>query len=325
MGVGALQNNTTGSDNTAVGKNALHVNTTGNYSVAIGALALQANTTGQNVAIGQAAMIATTTGKGNVAVGTYDDTGLQPFKANTTGSQCVAIGTGALCASTTASDNSAVGWMALSSVTTGADNVALGMRAGGYGTSVITTGHSNTYLGTYSRASGNNAIGELVVGRYALGNGGSTATLGHGGNGVHIALNNSTTSWSKHSDERLKENIVDSSAGLLFINDLRPVTYTWKAKKDISSEFENHYDADSNEPVQGMEDTTYHGFLAQEVKEVIDTHSEIQNGHAIWRQSPDGIQNIADGALMPMMVKAMQELSTQVDELKSELLALKGE
>ena len=74
-----------------------------------------------------------------------------------------------------------------------------------------------------------------------------------------------------------------------------------------------------------MEDTTYHGFLAQEVKSIIDNHPEIENGHAIWRESPDGIQNLADGAFMPMMVKAMQELSTQVDELKSELIALKGE
>jgi hypothetical protein len=37
------------------------------------------------------------------------------------------------------------------------------------------------------------------------------------------------------------------------------------------------------------------------------------------------IQELAEGALIPMLVKAIQELSSKVDELKSELLALKGE
>jgi hypothetical protein len=91
------------------------------------------------------------------------------------------------------------------------------------------------------------------------------------------------------------------------------------SKKDISPDFTNHYDADSNEPVQGMEDTTYHGFLAQEVKSIIDNHPEIQNGHAIWRESPDGIQKLADGALMPVLVKAIQELSAEVETLKSQI------
>jgi hypothetical protein len=226
---------------------------------------------------------------------------------------------------TSGSYNTAMGHNAGYQVTSGGDNTCIGFYAGGYGTSYVSTGSSNTMIGAYARTSGTSVSNELVVGRYALGQGTNTATLGIDANGVHIALDDSTTSWSKFSDERLKENIVDSTAGLSFINDLRPVTYTWKAKKDISAEFVNHYDADSNEPVQGKEDRTYHGFLAQEVKSIIDNHSEIENGNAIWRESPDGTQSLADGAFMPMMVKAMQELSTQVDELKSELIALKGE
>ena len=136
------------------------------------------------------------------------------------------------------------------------------------------------------------------------------------GDGVHIAIDGSTTSWSAHSDERLKENITDSEAGLSFINDLRPITYNCKFKKDISPDFYNFYKADSEEPVQGDVKQTNHGFVAQEVKAVIDNHPEVKEGNSIWRESPDGVQNIAEGALMPMMVKAVQELSAQVEELK---------
>ena len=50
---GSLSDNTTGSDNTAVGHDALANNTTANENVAVGANALEANTTGtQNVGVG---------------------------------------------------------------------------------------------------------------------------------------------------------------------------------------------------------------------------------------------------------------------------------
>jgi hypothetical protein len=35
-----------------------------------------------------------------------------------------------------------------------------------------------------------------------------------------------------HSDQRLKTNIVEP-IGLAFINDLRPVKFNWKEKKDV--------------------------------------------------------------------------------------------
>ena len=53
---------------------------------------------------------------------------------------------------------------------------------------------------------------------------------------AELDLNGSDTSWAASSDERLKENIQESTAGLSFINDLRPVTFDWKQKKDITPE-----------------------------------------------------------------------------------------
>jgi len=220
--------------------------------------------------------------------------------------------------------NTAMGHNAGYRVTTGTDNTFQGFYAGGYGTSYIDTGSQNTYIGAYSRSSGTSVTGEIAIGRYSLGQGGSTATLGISGTGIHIPLNGSTTSWSAHSDERLKENIVDSTAGLSFINDLRPITYNWKSKKDISDEFVNYYDDESDEPVQGQVKQTNHGFIAQEIKATIDAHPEIKEGHSIWRESPDGVQNVADGALIPMLVKSIQELSAQNAALTARIETLEG-
>ena len=68
-----------------------------------------------------------------------------------------------------------------------------------------------------------------------------------------------------------------------------------------------------------------HGFIAQEVKEVIDNHN-LKEGFEMWQENEtDGRQRVAPAALMSVMVKAVQELSTQVDELKAEIQTLKGE
>ena len=76
------------------------------------------------------------------------------------------------------------------------------------------------------------------------------------------------------SDERLKEDVVTSTAGLSFIKDLRPITYKWKAKDAVASSLPQ-YDADSTDPVYGS-GKTQHGFIAQEVKAAINSHSEIK-------------------------------------------------
>ena len=62
-----------------------------------------------------------------------------------------------------------------------------------------------------------------------------------------------------------------------------------------------------------------HGFIAQEVKAVIDNHSEIKDGFDMWQSDPnDGRQRLAPSELIPMLVKAIQELSAKVTALEGE-------
>ena len=68
-----------------------------------------------------------------------------------------------------------------------------------------------------------------------------------------------------------------------------------------------------------MNNSTNHGFIAQEVKTAIDAHSEIKDGFDMWctdDQADGGRQRIADGALVPMLVKAIQELEARIATLE---------
>ena len=195
-------------------------------------------------------------------------------------------------------------------------NVFLGREAG----AAVTTGTNHVIIGDNAEASGDATANEIVLGNNATGTAASTVLFGAGGNTIRAAMDGSTTSWTAaSSDERYKENIETSTAGLSFINDLRPVTYNWKKKQDVPEDTPG-YEEGSDEPVLGYEyGKTLHGFIAQEVKSAIENHSEIKEGFYMWQKDNHDIQTVADGAVIPILVKAVQELSQQVEDLKKQI------
>ena len=74
----------------------------------------------------------------------------------------------------------------------------------------------------------------------------------------------SNATFARVSDVRYKKEIKDNfDCGLDFINDLRPVTFDWKKKKDITPELDaTKTEADHKEKLYGL--------IAQEVKEALD-------------------------------------------------------
>jgi hypothetical protein len=143
----------------------------------------------------------------------------------------------------------------------------------------------------------------------------NAVTFGNGGTDSRIAFG--ATSITAPSDMRLKEDIQDDTAGLSFINDLRPVTFRWRKEKNIPEEMRTH--------VAGSEkrynnDKVNHGFIAQEVKEAIDKHPELKDGFDMWSEETnlDGRQRIAEGALIPMLVNAIKELKARIEVLENE-------
>ena len=156
------------------------------------------------------------------------------------------------------------------------------------------------------------------------GAGNNTVRFGSSTGSVYIGLDNSTVTWVKSSDERLKENIETSTAGLSFINDLRPVTFDWKKKRDIPEDMKFNYSQVADDSPCVGNGKKVHGFIAQEVESVIANHPEVVEGNSITDIDAQGVHGVGEGAMIPMMIKAMQELSTKLDAALARIEELEG-
>ena len=106
-----------------------------------------------------------------------------------------------------------------------------------------------------------------------------------------------------------------------FINALRPRTFNYKNKGELPVTF-RAYEEGSTEVYKSNQ--TQHGFIAQEVKAAIDADSGIQDGFKFWDERSDGSQEVAETALIPVLVKAIQDLSAKNDALAARIVALEG-
>ena len=288
------------------------------------------NTSLKNTAVGAYAQYQSTAATQSTAVG------YGALSSLTTGHYNTAVGSAALDANTTASYNTAVGYAALTTATTGTKNVAFGSGAG----EACTTGSRNVFVGDSAGFDATNADNNVFIGFETQNDNAGTSSqvvIGHKarsqGGGFFTVANSSTiytyvdigsTSWQSSSDERLKKEITNSTAGLSFINDLRPVTFKWKTKGEVDSNLP-HYEEGSNETVIGASDLsslTKHGFVAQEVKTVLDNHPEVKEGAEIWKENNEGIQHFSPSALIPMLVKALQEADDKIDALTARIETL---
>jgi len=305
VGLRALTANTTASNNTAVGYSALSANTTAGGNVAVGYLAMQDSTTAANAtAVGYEALANNTTSNGNHAFG------FRALKACTTGSSNTAVGGSAGTAITTGVENTFVGATAGDAVTTGRYNVCVGYNSGTYSTDLI-TGDGSICIGSYSRASTTDADYAIAIGYNINGTAGYT-TLGQSGSDIRAA--HGVATWATVSDERYKKDIEDCTTGLSFINSLRSVTWNYKTLGELPETF-NAYEEGSTEVFKNT--LTNHGLIAQHTKEAIDADSGLKDGFKLWDEREDGSQEVAEAALIPILVKAIQELTARLEALEA--------
>jgi len=295
---------TTGAQNTFVGYRAAQGITgtklTGNNNTAIGyqsGLLLQGAAT-LNTFVGVDSGVAVTTGVNNTYLGALAGDGTDDGDGNT------AVGKSALSANC-GDSNVAVGLNALIACTNN-NNTAVGTAAGDN----ITGGTQNTLIGAQveaEAAGSNNCIG---LGFNIVAGAGFT-TLGIDANDIRAAHGNVT--WATVSDQRYKKDIADSTAGLSFINALQPRTFKYKNLGELPTAF-RAYEADSTAVFKNS--NINHGFIAQEVKAAIDADSSIKDGFTLWDSRDDGSQEVAEAALIPILVKAIQELTARITTLE---------
>jgi hypothetical protein len=298
--------NDSGYNNTAVGFKSLDANTNGEGNTAVGESALTSNTSGySNTAVGKSSMSSATTAINNTALG------INSAFSMTTGGQNVAIGHSALRDATTPDSNVAVGYEAIRYVTTGYENTAIGTLVG----NGLTTGFKNTLVG-YAVDVGSNAQNQIVIGNSVTGNANNRITIGSAGGSIYNDFT-ADASWFFNSDISLKNIVGDDTLGLSFIKRLNPIKFTWKPQNELPKDHPNY--AETNE-----KDTTtiIHGFIAQEIKSALDAEGcSTFNG---WAKDKNGIQSISREMLVSPLVKAIQELSSQIEVLKQEINELKG-
>lgn len=279
--------------NTVFGSSALITETTGTLNSAFGFEALSRNAGGvENTAFGYRAGKFNTGGGYNTAVGSNAMAAGLPTFSNSHNS---AFGHAALTLLTTGIANTALGKNALAAITaasygtavgayaldvaTGANNTAVGYDAGG----AVTSGANNVCLG-YS--SGTDAVrnittasNEIVVGNNS-----------HVGAYVKVA-------WTVTSDERDKCNFAPVPHGLDFVMQLCPTQFQFRMSRDS---------LEPSGPVR-------YGFRAQDIRRV-----EGAGGIIINDEDPDNLK-YNESSLIPILVRAIQDLSNEVAELKRSL------
>lgn len=326
VGRTSLVGNTSGGYNTAIGMDTLPANTSGSYNTAVGEEALKANTTASdNTAVGYQAAYSTTTGGFNAVFGHkawYGGTGTNnavfghtayrdggagnnnaafgyASMANNTGSHNSAFGNQSVQNNTSGNYNTGVGGYALFSNTTASNSTAVGYRAlysntGAFNTSLgayagdnVTTGSYNTSLGYNSNPSAGTSTGQFTLGD---------------GNITDLRCND--TSISSLSDSRDKTDIIDSPYGLNFINTVRPVQFLWATR-------------DGN----AKDGSTRIGFLAQELLAATDGNNAVLD--LVLDDNPEKLE-AKQGNLLPIAIKAIQELSAKNDALEARIAALES-
>ena len=349
VGLQALLSNTTGSSNIAIGGASLRTNTTGGNNTGVGFQALNANTTASNnTAVGYQAGYSNTTGLQQTFIGERAGT------SNTTGNGNTFVGRFAGFSNTTGSNNTFIGYRNTDEygaghlVTTGSKNTIIGSYNGNQGSLDIRTSSNHIVLsdgdgnprGYFDNNGWFYALkGQTVQGvtcHQFGGNGANsyemviyntnaspaseyivdikfTGTTPNNTNARFLACTDTTNekaailstggflsrnnSYGTYSDVKLKENIVDATPKLDKLNQLQVRNFNFKD-----------------------DDLTQIGFIAQEFEQVFPgLVEESQDRGANGEILETTTKSIKTSVLVPMLVKAIQELKVENDALKARL------
>jgi hypothetical protein len=181
---------------------------------------------------------------------------------------------------------------------TGLGNTFLGSGSGGS----VTTGNSNVFIGTNVGNSFGTVTGSDNI---CIGSGSSPATssanysITLGGSFTNI-LRCAQTSITSLSDARDKKEITELSAGLDFIKGLKPVEFVWD---------------DRNEA--GKHNIKDFGFIAQDLKKSQEDANLAETLNLVYEENSEKLE-ASYGKIIPILVKAIQELTAKVELLEAE-------
>ena len=256
-----------------------------------------------NLAVGTACFQNARNGRRNIAIGTY----------------CLAESIG----EKSFEDNIAIGYSAASSLS-GDDNIAIGMNAldGAINVSnTVAIGRDAGRAGSYGGTMGNNLF---II-----------------GNTDHTIVRQSGAALT--SDARDKTEITNTTLGLDFIENLRPVQYKMNYRSDYTQAIKVPYETGEIDPRTGepvvrfkteiiyqpndgskTRSRPHQGLIAQEVKQTMND-LEITDfaGYIDMEQAGESLSLRYEEFIAPM-IKAIQQLSDRNKALEERIAALEG-
>lgn len=223
------------------------------------------------------------------------------------------VGSGAGAALTDGTFNTFIGSNAGINVTTSTSNTAVGAYSNGF------TGGGNTVVGSSASFGGTTGTNNTVIGAGADGGDGENPPyINTGSNNTviganakpsannvsnEVTLGNSSiatlrcqvTSITSLSDARDKTDVAPLTTGLATVMALNPVRFTWNMRDGGKV---------------GVKDS---GFIAQDLQTVDDEWLRL-----VYSENPDKLE-ASYGRLIPVLVKAIQELKAEIDQLKADI------
>ena len=177
----------------------------------------------------------------------------------------------------------------------GNDNVIIGNQAGG-----AIDGYNNTFIGSYS---GGGIPSSSSQNNTCIGNGAALSSPSASyeitlGGTITTALRCAQTSITSLSDARDKKEITELSVGLDFVKGLKPVEFVWDERDE-----------------DGRHDIKDFGFIAQDLKKSQEDINLAETLKLVYESNPEKLE-ASYGKLIPILVKAIQDLAAKVELLE---------
>lgn len=358
VGANSHTGNTTGSGNTSVGFNTLFHSQTSSNNTSIGAASMYYTTGSENVAVGSYALAGGDDFNGRIASNNYNvAVGYGSMRYIYEGSNNSAAGYMSLYKNESGHLNTTHGSHSMFNTLYGGYNTVSGAyalytnvggnsnTASGYAALYQTTGSFNTGVGTYALYYNTTGSNNTSIGYSASPNTGAlsnTIAIGYFANTTasnQVRIGNSSitsiggyTGWTNISDGRVKKNVKENVPGLSFIRQLRAVTYNLDLDKadDITGVSKRELrkgETENNEQIltarKEKEQQVYTGFIAQEVAKAADDAGYNFSGVDQPKNDKD-LYGLRYAEFVVPLVKAVQELSQQNEELQKQITELKA-
>lgn len=235
------------------------------------------------------------TGQSNIVVGHLSGSDL------TSGQSNVLMGASAGRFMTTALANTFIGHTAGQDIVTGAGNTFIGCQAG---TNTGSNQFNNTFIGfgTAGNIPGGGAFtGQNTTCVGAAASPSSTTASNEFTLGVNVnVLRCAATTITSTSDARDKKEIEELPVGLDFVKGLKPVKFVWDERDE-----------------EGRHDIKDFGFIAQDLKKSQEDANLAETLKLVYEENPEKLE-ASYGKLIPILVKAIQELTAKVEALEAE-------